>query len=420
MREMNLTLELIHIKDIQFGETTQVKDHILEINKEELAAYLHDDRLQSIQIELARPGESVRIIPVKDVIEPRVKVDDEGNAFPGFLGECEGTGEGRTKVLKGVGVVTTGKIVGFQEGIIDMAGPAAEHCYYSVLNNVVIVAEKKDGVAPQEHETAIRLAGIKAAKYLASCAKNMDADETEVYQLGKTDKPLPKVAILFLAMAQGLLHDNYIYGVDAKKIHTTLLHPNELMDGALVSGNCVVASNKYTTYDHQNNPLVKKLYKRHGKELEFVGIIFTPSCPGLSDKKRCCTGAINIARTLGLDGLLLPEEGGGNPEADLMMLCRNAEKSGIRTVMIVGAIGEEEAITDTTPEADAVVNVGSRIEKMLLPKMDKVIGHEEQIKILAGGSEDSICPDGSLYVTVSSIMSMHNGMGMTKLTSKVY
>ena len=102
------------------------------------------------------------------------------------------------------------------------------------------------------------------------------------------------------------------------------------------------------------------------------------------------------------------------------MLCRNAEKSGIRTVMIVGAIGEEEAITDSTPEADAVINVGSRIEKMHLPKMNKVIGHEEQIKILAGGSAESILPDGSLYVTVSSIMSMHNGMGMTKLTSKVY
>ena len=103
-----------------------------------------------------------------------------------------------------------------------------------------------------------------------------------------------------------------------------------------------------------------------------------------------------------------------------MMICRMAEQREIRTVLIVGAIGEEEAITDTTPEADAVVNVGSRIEKLLLPKMERVIGHEEQIKVLAGGSDESILPDGSLYVTVSSIMSMHNGMGMTKLTSKVY
>ena len=31
-------------------------------------------------------------------------------------------GSGKTNVLKGSAVVTTGKIVGFQEGIIDMSG----------------------------------------------------------------------------------------------------------------------------------------------------------------------------------------------------------------------------------------------------------------------------------------------------------
>lgn len=420
MKGMNLKLELVYIKDIKFGDRTYVQNGILTICKEELLGKLTNDIFSSIDLELARPGESVRIIPVKDVIEPRAKVNDAGDAFPGVLGECEGAGQGITKVLKGAGVVTTGKIVGFQEGIIDMSGPAAEHCYYSTLNNVVIVAEVKEGVTPSEHEAAVRMAGIKAAQYLAQCAKDVPADETEEYELTEPEQELPRVAVVFLAMAQGLLHDNYLYGIDAKRLHPTLLHPNEILDGAIVSGNCVVASNKYTTYDHQNNPLIKELYKKHGKELEFAGVIFTPSCPGLADKKRCCMAAVNIASTIKADGLLLPEEGGGNPEADLMMICRMAEQREIRTVLIVGAIGEEEAITDTTPEADAVVNVGSRIEKLLLPKMERVIGHEEQIKVLAGGSDESILPDGSLYVTVSSIMSMHNGMGMTKLTSKVY
>lgn len=420
MKGMNLKLELVYIKDVKFGDKTYVQDNVLTVCKEELLERLKNEAFSSLDLQLARPGESVRIIPVKDVIEPRAKINQAGDAFPGVLGECEGTGEGRTKVLKGVGVVTTGKIVGFQEGIIDMSGPAAEHCYYSSLNNVVITAEVKEGITPVEHETAVRLAGIKAAQYLAQCAMDAPADEIEEYELKKTGPGLPKVAVVFLAMAQGLLHDNYLYGIDAKRLHPTLLHPNEILDGAIVSGNCVVASNKYTTYDHQNNPLIKELYKKHGTDLEFAGVIFTPSCPGLADKKRCCTAAVNIAAALGADGLLLPEEGGGNPEADLMMICRMAEQREIRTVLIVGAIGEEEAITDTTPEADAVVNVGSRIEKMLLPKMDRIIGHEEQIKVLAGGSEESIKEDGSLYVTVSSIMSMHNGMGMTKLTSKVY
>ena len=41
--------------------------------------------------------------------------------------------------------------------------------------------------------------------------------------------------------SQGLLHDTYVYGVDAKQIVPTLLYPTELMDGAILSGNCVSA-----------------------------------------------------------------------------------------------------------------------------------------------------------------------------------
>ena len=420
MKSKKLKFETINITDIQFGEETHIENGVLTINKDELIGELQDDRLESIDIDLARPGESVRIIPVKDVIEPRIKVDDGDNAFPGILGDCEGTGEGTTMALKGMAVVTTGKIVGFQEGIIDMSGPAAKDCYYSSLNNVVIIAEKKDDINPHEHEAAIRLAGIKAAKYLARCAKNNEPDEVEEFELTKPEKKLPRVAVVFLAMAQGLLHDTYLYGVDMKQLYPVLIHPNEILDSAIVSGNCVVASNKYTTYDNQNNPLVKELYKRHGKDIDFVGVIVTPTCPGLADKVRSNNGAINLARQLDLDGFILPEEGGGNPEADLMMLCRMAEKNGIKTVLICGAVGEEEPITDTTPEADAVVNVGNRIVKMYVPKMDKIIGHEEQIEQLAGGSSESIQEDGSLYVQVTSIMSMHCGLGMTKLSSKLY
>lgn len=47
-----------------------------------------------------------------------------------------------------------------------------------------------------------------------------------------------------MLQTQGLLHDTYVYGVDAKQIVPTLLYPTELMDGAIVSGNCVSACDK--------------------------------------------------------------------------------------------------------------------------------------------------------------------------------
>ena len=81
--------------------------------------------------DIAKPGESVRITPVKDVIEPRVKVEGSGGVFPGVISKVETVGSGKTHVLRGMAVVTAGKIVGFQEGIIDMSGPGAEYTPFS-------------------------------------------------------------------------------------------------------------------------------------------------------------------------------------------------------------------------------------------------------------------------------------------------
>ena len=78
---------------------------------------------------------------------------------------------------------------------------------------------------------------------------------------------LPKVAYVYMLQSQGLLHDTYYYGVDVKHMVPTFMHPTEAMDGAIVSGNCVSACDKNTTYHHQNNPVIHDLLVRHGKDL---------------------------------------------------------------------------------------------------------------------------------------------------------
>ncbi len=50
-----------------------------------------------------------------------------------------------------------------------------------------------------------------------------------------------------MLQSQGLLHDTYYYGVDAKQIVPTFMYPTEIMDGAIVSGNCVAPCDKVTT-----------------------------------------------------------------------------------------------------------------------------------------------------------------------------
>ena len=170
---MKLELGKIEIKDIRFGDKSCVDDHVLSINKEEVERLvLEDDKLIGCHLELAKPGEKTRITPVKDVIEPRVKVSG-GEIFPGVIGKVSPqVGSGRTHALSGCCVVTVGRIVGFQEGVIDMSGPAADYCPFSKTLNVCVVIEPKEGLETHVYERAGRMAGLKVATYLGELARN--------------------------------------------------------------------------------------------------------------------------------------------------------------------------------------------------------------------------------------------------------
>ena len=83
---MKLEVGEIYIKDIKLDKISKVENGTLFVNKDEITKIvLEDEKLKSVQVEVAHPGESVRITPVKDVIEPRVKVDGKGGIFPGMI-----------------------------------------------------------------------------------------------------------------------------------------------------------------------------------------------------------------------------------------------------------------------------------------------------------------------------------------------
>ncbi len=48
--------------------------------------------------------------------------------------------------------MTTGKIVGFQEGIVDMTGPGADYTPFSKTINLVLRCEPIDGLKQHDHE----------------------------------------------------------------------------------------------------------------------------------------------------------------------------------------------------------------------------------------------------------------------------
>ena len=426
---MRLELGDILIKDVQFAAKTEVKGGVLYIDKDALAKAAGDDaRIKSVEIFLAKPGEETRIITVKDVVEPRVKVEGPGGMFPGFIANVEQVGSGRTHVLKGAAVVTAGKIVGFQEGIIDMSGPGAEYTPFSKTQNVVVKVEPIDSIKQHEHEVVVRLAGFRAAAYLGLAGKDVKPDAVRVFetkpvldQVAQFPK-LPKVVYAYMLQTQGLLHNTYYYGVDVKEIVPTFMYPTEAFDAAIVSGNCVSACDKNPTYVHQNSPVIEDLYAQHGKTINFLGCVITNENVTLADKERSSNMTAKLVELLGADACIISEEGFGNPDADLVMNCNKIEDKGIKTVLITdeyaGRDGASQSLADSTPKGDACVTAGNANEVITLPKMKTVIGDASAANVIAGGWEGSLQADGSIVAEIQLIIGATNELGFGYLTAK--
>ena len=426
---MKLEMGYIYIKDIQFADESKVQDGVLYVNKDELRkTALEDEHLKSAEFDIAKPGESVRITPVKDVIEPRVKVEGNGGEFPGVVAKVDTVGSGKTYALKGMAVVTAGPIVGFQEGVIDMTGPGADYTPFSKTQNLVMVLEPVEGIKQHDYERAVRMAGFRVASYIGELARELTPDETEVFETctikeGLEKYPdLPRVAYVQMLQSQGLLHDTYVYGVDAKKILPTLLSPTEVMDGAIISGNCVSACDKNPTYVHQNNPVVHDLFKQHGKTLNFVCQIITNENVYLADKERSSNFTAKLCKMLDLDGVIVSQEGFGNPDTDLIMNCKKIEAEGVKTVIITdeyaGRDGKSQSLADADAAADAVVTGGNANQVIILPKLDKVIGTLDYVTKIAGASEETLREDGSLEVELQVLTGATNETGFNKLSAR--
>lgn len=410
---------------------TKVEDHVLYVNKQEIIdLVMEDEHITNVDVELARPGESVRITPVKDVIEPRVKVDGPGGVFPGMINNVVQVGSGRTHVLKGAAVMTVGKVVGFQEGIVDMTGPGADFTPFSKLNNVVLNITRDEKLESHAHEKAIRMAGLKVAAYLGEAGREVEPDEVEtfetkpIFEQAKEYPDLPKVVYVQMIQTQGLLHDTYVYGVDGKQIIPTILYPTESMDGAICSGNCVSACDKNTTYHHQNNPVVRALYGKHGKDINFMGVIVTNENVYLADKERSSNMTAKLAEFLGADGAVVSQEGFGNPDTDLIMNSKKLAAKGIAQVIITdeyaGRDGASQSLADSDPAADACVTGGNANEVIVLPKLDKVIGTLDYVDIIAGGAAGSLRDDGSIEVEIQAITGATNELGFNKMSATGY
>lgn len=213
---MKLDIANFHVVDIQFGEKTAYADGILTINKKEaLDVVFEDEHITKAELHIVKPGDEVRLVPVKEAIEPRYRVGG-GPVFPGVTGKLMQTGDGVTHALKDMSVLVVGQHWGgFQDGLIDMSGEGAKYTYYSQLKNVVLVAdtdEEFEWHEQQKKNHALRWAGMRLAEYIGAVTKGLKSDEVETYELEPITKRSEAVnklpSVVFVLQPQSQMEDS--------------------------------------------------------------------------------------------------------------------------------------------------------------------------------------------------------------------
>jgi glycine reductase len=411
---MALTVHRYRIERVSLDVHTQLEGGHLGLDSVELAATLSakDNRITRVRIHLTHPGDSTRIVCTKDVIQPRLKTS---GSRPGI---------GVTSVLDNLAVVTCGPIVGFQEGIIDMSGAGADLTPFSQMPLIVLEIDVAESVDPYTHEAVLRHAGLRAAEHIVGACVEAPPDHVEeILWDAVTARPeLPRIAYVDMVLSQGLLHDTYVLDVNAREGLPVVVDPRMVIDGGIVSGNCVSASDKNTTFHHQNNPVVSELLRGHGAQWNFVGVVITNEPTRLAEKRTSADAAVTLVESLGATGAIVTKEGFGNPDADLMMIIRGLEQAGIATVAITdefaGGDGASQSLADASPEADAIISTGNANQGVHLAPMTKTIGPLPDVSRLAGGYAGNLNDDGSLDVELQAIIGATNQLGLQHLTCR--
>src|SRR2546422_7511345 len=95
----------------------------------------------------------------------------------------------------------------------------------------------------------------------------------------------------------------------------TIVHPNEVLDGAVLRG---FMGRSVTTWATQNHPMIRALYAQHGRTLWFAGVVVTVAQATEPERVRSAFLAAGlVAHTLGADGAVFTKIGGGGPPAGI-------------------------------------------------------------------------------------------------------
>ena len=381
-----LQIDYIHVKDVKFGERTALDHGVLTIDKQELLDMAGSELFGKLDIKLARPGESCRILGIHDVMQPRCKADAPETSYPGIWGKLAPVGEGRTVALKGVVVSDIYYAKCNVKYYLDMGGECARYTNFSRHFHVILDAEPAEGVSDLSYAEALKYASLTINVRLAKLGIGETPDETKTYQLGPVGpgpdgKPLPRVAYHVVHMAS---HDTWnflMYGQSALNFLPIVVQPTEILDGAMIW--------RYwePNYFLQEEIYIKELMERHGKDIDFAGVVFSNNVMKIDGKDTMGMIAATLCKeTLKADCVIVNKSGMGHCQLDQALAFNWEEKMGMRCVMNLSAVSNDrpgDMLVIADPRIDAVINSGRNYD-LHHPRGERLIGEGTNVPSLLG------------------------------------
>lgn len=401
---MHLELGTFPVKEVAFDTRAHLAGGILRVNPDEISSIvLEDERIKKVKIEVVRPGDDARILYLRDVVEPRIKVEGPGNVFPGILGGVDVVGSGKTHRLAGVAVMEsvrtpealfdTPELTEDQQlrtnagdSFLDMAGPGALSLFTETYN-IVLCLELKEGLRVRDFAKAVQISGLRVAAYLAETTRGRSAPRIEVFDDEQADSSLPGVVYIHAVRGAGLHHVAGVglgyprgpefYGLRISDGFLTYVHPTEILDGALVEDGWV-SGDRLTTWENLNNPIILDLLRRHGKDVNFRGMILMYiRYTQFQEKEMAACQAAKLAKRLGADGAIITWHRAGNAFVEPMLTLQECEKIGIKAVLVTNELGETEdepPLLYYSPLAQSIISTGGKGRPTNLPRVERVVG----------------------------------------------
>ena len=387
---MKLEIGTFPVSDIRFGSQTGWKDGMLQVNRDHLRRIATSDPLVAwADIDVARPGESARIICVNDIIQPKLKAEGPGRVYPGIAGRpVDIVGQGRTHRLDGMSLMICSEMPpinvdgstwwGRSEiNFIDMSGPGAVTPFANLVNLCVSMQPRKN-VYAEDWNRLVQWVMMEINDHLAGVTADLEPPRRDCIDLNRRDDSLP--CVVFVPVLASAEHrfgirtslGTGVYGI-GRLTQPWLLQPSEVLDGAI----CGAYQENFTWPIMET--IVPYMCARHGEDLNFVGcIVVRSNWESQTEKQLMANRTAQLAQLIGASGAIVTTNVRGQRFLETILTVQALEQAGINTVLMTEEEDNENGTAPpllmSVPEVSAVISTGTGGVQTTFPSVKRVIG----------------------------------------------